>query len=178
MARKHVNISPWKHPPHSASKYGWMFDMRRWSSAGASYDVIWLSVIWSICAAACWSTNALSTGCPPSISGKYSGRFWSPSYPQNYPNNENCNWRITVPDGYFVEVEFSHFNTQKGFDYLRIYDGPSASSRLLVDLNGDLSTPRIFISTGFSLWFNFLTDKSASRRGFEATFTAVKGKLL
>ena len=178
MARKHVNISPWKHPPHSASKYGWMFDMRRWSRAGASYDVIWLSVIWSICDASCWSTNALSTGCPPSISGKYSGRFWSPSYPRNYPNNKNCNWRITVPDGYSVKVVFSHFNTEEGYDYLRIYDGPSASSRLLEKLSDGLSTPRGVISTGSSLWINFLTDGSVSRQGFEAAFTAVNSSLL
>ena len=125
-----------------------------------------------------WCTSSLSTGCPPSISGKYSGRFWSPSYPHNYPDNKNCNWRITVPDGYSVEVVFSHFNTERGYDYLRIYDGPSASSRLLVDLTGDLSTPRVFISTNSSLWFHFIADGSFSRRGFEATFTVVKGKLL
>ena len=171
MARKHVNISPWKHPPHSASKYGWMFDMRRWSHAGASYDVIWLSGIWSICDASYWSTNALCTGCPHSISGEYSGRFRSPYYPRNYPNNKNCNWHITVPSGYSVRVLFSHFNTEEDYDYLRIYDGPSASSPLLVDLTGDLSTPRGVISMGSSLWFNFRTDETVSRRGFEATFT-------
>ena len=145
---------------------------------GASYDVIWLSVIWSICDASCWSTSALSTGCPTSISGKYSGRFWSPQYPQDYPKKENCNWHITVPDGYSVKVVFSHFSTKKRYDYLRIYDGPSASSPLLEKLSGDLSTPRGVISTGSSLWFNFRTDRSSSRRGFEATFTAVNSSLL
>ena len=131
-----------------------------------------------ICEASYWSTSALSTGCPLYIRGKYSGRFTSPFYPHNYPSNRNCNWNITVPDGYYVKVVFSHFNTEEGNDYLRIYDGPSASSPLLEKLSGDLSTPRGVISTGSSLWFNFLTDGRVSRRGFEVNFTAVNSPLL
>ena len=129
---------------------------------------------WSICDASCWSTSSLSTGCPTSISGNYSGRFW---YRHDYLNNENCKWRITVPSGYSVKVVFSHLNKWEVLDYLRIYDGPSASSPLLVILRGDLSTPRGVISTGSSLWFNFVMDRVVSRRGFEAAFTAVNSSL-
>ena len=113
------------------------------------------------------------SGCPSSVSGKNSGRFASPNYPNNYPNSEDCSWGITVPDGLLVKVEFSHFNTEGDYDKLWIYDGPSGSSSLLVTLTGVLSTPREVISTGSSLWFTFRTDGSFSRRGFEATFTAV-----
>ena len=113
------------------------------------------------------------SGCPSSVSGKNSGRFASPNYPNNYPNNDNCSWGITVPDGFIARVKFSHFNTEGNYDKLWIYDGPSALSSLLVTLTGDLSTPREIISTGSSLWFNFRSDHSDSRRGFEATFTAV-----
>ena len=82
-----------------------------------------------------------------------------------------------MPDGYSVKVVFSHFNTERPYDYLRIYDGPSASSPPLVELRGDLSTPRRVISTGSSLWLNFLTNERASWRGFEAIFTAVNRSL-
>ena len=82
-----------------------------------------------------------------------------------------------MPSGYSVKAVFSHFNTEEHSDYLRIYDGPSASSPLLVKLSGDLSTPRGVVSTGSSLWFNFLTNEIASRRGFEATFTAGNSSL-
>ena len=82
-----------------------------------------------------------------------------------------------MPSGYSVKVVFSHFNTEEGYDYLRIYDGPSSSSPLLVKISGDLSSPRGVISTGSSLWFNFLTDERASRQGFEALFTAVNRSL-
>ena len=113
------------------------------------------------------------SGCPSSISGKESGQFASPNYPNSYPNSENCSWGITVPDGFLVKVEFSHFSTEWNSDRLRIYDGPSASSPFLVTLTGDLSTPPQVISTGSSLWLNFRSDYSHSGRGFEATFTAV-----
>ena len=147
-----------------------------WARAKSSWSLS--NSVRLICDASYWSTSALSTGCPLFISGKYSGRFTSPSYPHNYPNNKNCNWHITVPDGYSVKVVFSHFSTEKSFDYLTIYDGPSASSPLLVELSGYLSTPRGDISTGSSLWFNFRTDGSDSRRGFEATFSPHLGKSL
>ena len=111
--------------------------------------------------------------CPSSVSGESSGRFASPNYPNNYPDNEDCSWGITVPDGFLVKVEFSHFNTERGYDKLRVYDGPSSLTFLLVTLTGHLSTPREVISTGSSLWFNFRSDSSVSTRGFEAHFTAV-----
>ena len=144
-----------------------------WARAKSSWSLS--NSVRLICDASYWSKSALSTGCPLYMSGKYSGRFTSPSYPHNYPNNKYCNWHITVPDSYSVNVVFSDFNTQH-YDYLVIYDGPSASSPLLEKLSGDLSTPRGVISTGSSLWLNFRTDAWYSRRGFEATFSPHLGK--
>ena len=122
--------------------------------------------------------NALSTGCLPSISKAYFGQFRSPNYPAEYNNNMDWNWSITVPTGYSVKVMFFDFNIEKGFDYLRIYDGPSASSLLLVTLSGHFPTPFGVTSTGSCLWLQFLTDGSVLRRGFEANFTAVNSSFL
>ena len=120
------------------------------------------------------TSRPVFSGCSSSVSGMTSGRFASPNYPNNYPDGQDCSWGITVPDGFLVKVEFSHFNTESSYDNLRIYDGPSSWSSLLVTLTGDLSTPREVISTGSSLWFNFRSDGSFSRSGFEATFSAVE----
>ena len=89
----------------------------------------------------------------------------------------NCNWGITVPNGYSVKVVFSHFNIEKRYDYLRIYDGPSASSPLLMKLSGHFPTPFGVISTGSSLWLNFRTDFSISLPGFEANYTTVSSSI-
>ena len=119
--------------------------------------------------------RSLFSECPSSVSGQNSGQFTSPNYPNNYPDNQDCSWGITVPSGSRVIVEFSDFNTEANYDKLRIYDGPSASSSLLETLTGDLSTPRQVTSTGRSLWFNFRTDRSVSKRGFKATYTKLTG---
>ena len=164
-----IGVTVRQKKPRISAVSTWARAKLSWSLSNSVRFNLWCLVL---------STSALSTGCPLYISGKYSGRFTSPSYPHNYPNNKNCNWRITVPDGYSVKVVFSHFNTEEGYDYLRIYDGPSASSPLLEKLSGDLSTPRGVISTGSSLWFNFSTNGWYSWGGFEATFTAVNSPLL
>ena len=116
------------------------------------------------------TSRPVFSGCPSSVSGNNSGQFVSPNYPYNYPNSQNCSWGISVAGGFRVKVEFLHFRTEWG-DELRIYDGPSASSSLLVNFTGYLPTPRRILSTGTSLWFTFRTDGSYSRSGFEATFT-------
>ena len=121
------------------------------------------------------TSRPMFSGCPSSITGQNSGAFTSPNYPNNYPNGEDCIWRISVPRGYLVKVEFFDFNTESSHDELRIHDGPSVSSPLLATLSGQLSTPREVISTRLWLWFNFRTDNNSSRRGFRATFTASSG---
>ena len=110
-------------------------------------------------------------GCPSSLTG-YFGVFSSPNYPQNYDNNLRCSWGITVPSGYRVQVTSGSFNTESGFDYLRIYDGPSSSSAQLAALTGPRSTPFVYLSTGTRLWFTFHTDHSVVTSGFQATYTA------
>ena len=39
-----------------------------------------------------------------------SGEFKSPNFPRNYPNNVECNWEITVPEGKKVHLRFHSFN--------------------------------------------------------------------
>lgn len=33
-----------------------------------------------------------------------SGVITSPNYPQNYPQNQACIWKITAPEGYQIKV--------------------------------------------------------------------------
>ena len=110
--------------------------------------------------------------CPSSANGSY-GNFVSPNYPDNYPDNLNCSWGITVPSGYRVQVDFDTFEVEDTHDYLRIYNGPSSSSPQLASLTGSLSTPCTLFSSGPSLWFNFVTDSTVTKKGFKASYSAV-----
>ena len=112
------------------------------------------------------------SGCPSSTT-RYSGSFSSPNYPSYYYNNQRCSWGITVPSGYRVEVKFDTFRTYNRNDYLKIYDGSSSSSTQLTSLSGYQSTPRVYSSSGSSMWFSFYSDSSGTQKGFHATFTAI-----
>ena len=111
------------------------------------------------------------SGCPSSING-LSGSIRSPNYPSNYNNNHRCSWRITVSNGYRIELTFQSFSTESCCDYLKIFDGPSTSSPLLVQLRGTKSTPLVYLSSGSSMRFYFYTDHSVRSGGFYAMFRA------
>lgn len=51
------------------------------------------------CLAACGGVIELNDGDPP-------GYITSPNYPQNYPQNIDCFWVISVPNGEAVKIDF------------------------------------------------------------------------
>ena len=111
--------------------------------------------------------------CPRDQNGSHSGNFSSPDYPINYPNKKRCTWGITVPADYRILVAFDVFITQRNSDVLKIYDGASNSSDVLVSLSGDLSSST-YGSSGSSLWFEFTSDGSITAKGFHATYTVTQ----
>ena len=114
-------------------------------------------------------------GCPSSKNGSLSGSFASPKYPNNYPDNERCTWGITVPSGYRIKVEFLEFYTEAGYDFLKIRDGTSSLSTEIATVTGQYSLGPVYFSSGTSMWFEFSSDSSNTRRGFHANYTAIHG---
>ena len=113
-------------------------------------------------------------GCPSTQNGSLYGSFASPGYPNNYPNNKRCSWGITVPSGYRIQLVFSELDTGVGGDWLKIFDGPSSSSKRIASLSGLHSPPFPgYRSSGSSLWFEFSSDDGYTRRGFHANYTAI-----
>lgn len=72
--------------------------------------------------------------------------------------------------GQCITVTFNSFNTEGGFDYLRIYDGTSASALQIGQLSGNPTTPVSFTSSTGSLTFVFTSDGSITYAGWSATF--------
>jgi len=81
----------------------------------------------------------------------------------NYPDMETSSINFSAPAGYDLVVHFISYNTEAGYDYLKISDGVSPLDEL-DDVNDDL---KVVSSTG-NLKFDFKSDRYVNESGWEA----------
>ncbi|XP_072033280.1 uncharacterized protein [Amphiura filiformis] len=91
----------------------------------------------------------------------------SVNYPNNYPNNAQCEWNIIAKEAGKIVVSFLDFNLERNYDYLYIGHSPDVVSADLI-LSGTKggSAPDIFATNESTLWITFVTDYSVTKRGF------------
>ena len=95
------------------------------------------------------------------------GVLWSPNFPSNYGNSQNCNWLISSQVNLTVTVR--EINTESCCDHLYIYDGGSTSAPLIGKYSGK-SIPPQATSTTNQLYLRFKSDGSVVKTGFSAQF--------
>ncbi|XP_066263203.1 CUB domain-containing protein 2-like [Branchiostoma lanceolatum] len=71
------------------------------------------------------ATPTSGNRCGGNLTAPPGGIVTSPNYPNDYGNEENCDWTITVPEGNIVRLTFDSFVTEVDFDFLFVYDGDS-----------------------------------------------------
>nr|XP_046226989.1 cubilin [Scatophagus argus] len=103
------------------------------------------------------------------------GYITSPNYPQNYPQNIDCIWVITVPNGEAVQIDFEdEFYIEPSVscmhDYLEVRDGSTSNADLISRLCGN-TQPSTQHSTGYSILLRFRTDSSVTHKGFKAKYS-------
>lgn len=103
----------------------------------------------------------------------------------NYSNNINNIYRVFCPSvaGNCMSVTFSSFNTESGFDWLMIGNGPTQNSPLFTtapangagQIMGTPATPFTYTATGASgcLTFRFRSDGTVTRPGWNAILTCL-----
>uniref|UniRef100_A0A914UZN7 Uncharacterized protein n=1 Tax=Plectus sambesii TaxID=2011161 RepID=A0A914UZN7_9BILA len=111
--------------------------------------------------------------CPPSQYSGLDGVLLSPGFTtnQNYRNNMNCVYQVTVPVGYTILLKVNSFITELIYDKLSIYDGPYTFSSVLAEWSGTVAVGTQLKSTGNTLTANFYTDGSGNRAGFFITYS-------
>ncbi|KAL9973059.1 hypothetical protein ACROYT_G019468 [Oculina patagonica] len=120
--------------------------------------------------------------CPRGITlTKASGVITSPYYPRLYPDNQNCSWQITAPQGNRVKLEIAiTLNIQQcglqpdcTCDYLQVQNGFSADHNGDDRICGAPGETKTYYSTHESLKVLFVSDVTGSKQydGFEATYT-------
>uniref|UniRef100_A0A8C5PBH1 Cubilin n=1 Tax=Leptobrachium leishanense TaxID=445787 RepID=A0A8C5PBH1_9ANUR len=105
-----------------------------------------------------------------------SGILRSPNYPNIYPHNRVCEWRITVPLGRRVTLTINDLRLQDtqncDSDYITVYNGFHNKSPVIAKLCGDVSQGTEMRSSGNTMKVVFVTDGSVSNGGFLATYSS------
>uniref|UniRef100_A0A8C6SG26 CUB and Sushi multiple domains 3a n=1 Tax=Neogobius melanostomus TaxID=47308 RepID=A0A8C6SG26_9GOBI len=102
-----------------------------------------------------------------------SGVILSPGWPESYPNLQMCSWSVTVERGYNVTITFESFHTEREFDVLEIFDGPTANSPTLGTLSGDLPTPFNLTTSGHQFLVRWSSDHGTNKKGFKIRYVAL-----
>jgi len=80
-----------------------------------------------------------------------------------------CSWVIVSPSGAAIKLGFTEFGLEQNFDFVKVYDGPSASSPILGSLTG-FARPAPLTATSGAMFVLFTTDFLGSEVGFTGEF--------
>ncbi|RXN29309.1 deleted in malignant brain tumors 1 -like protein [Labeo rohita] len=96
------------------------------------------------------------------------GEFFSPQYPNQYPNDARCTWTMHSTGATTVLLSFTDVFLEECCDYIRVYDGPTTLYPLLGEIR-DYENKQ-YNSSNNDLTVLFYSDGSVSRRGFHANW--------
>ena len=116
------------------------------------------------------SQHLLATSCGSFKHGP-SGEIESPNFPSSYDNDLYCTWKITVPTGKKVRIEFSEFKTEAGKDILYVFD--TDKTEPILEFSGVGYKPRELTSSGKSLRIRFVSNGATASNGFRLTYSQV-----
>lgn len=103
-----------------------------------------------------------------------SGSFSSPNHPGNYSVFENCSYSLATVGSQRIRLTLSVIKTELKYDFIRVYDGDSRESPLLVAISGSFAEPEYFESSGNTMFVTFHSDVSNNDSGFRASFLSLK----
>lgn len=101
-----------------------------------------------------------------------SGEISDGSDANSYANNTYCSWLIEPTDADNITLTFSEFNTETDYDGVVVYDGSDNSAPKLGEFSGsDIPSP--VVSTGGSMFVEFLSDPALRSGGFTASYNSI-----
>lgn len=98
------------------------------------------------------------------------GYFWSNEFPsRDYYNSSDCEWYIQGGVGKTVKLEFTYFETEQDYDFVRVYAGSDKTGILLGEFSGEDLPDPIYADT--EMFVNFVSDASGQDFGFQAKYS-------
>uniref|UniRef100_A0A0N4Z0I2 CUB domain-containing protein n=1 Tax=Parastrongyloides trichosuri TaxID=131310 RepID=A0A0N4Z0I2_PARTI len=100
------------------------------------------------------------------------GAIYSPNFPSNYSDGDECNYLIKVPENYTIELIVYEFRTESCCDTLYIYNG--AGSSLIQVLQGTIEPgTKISSNNENEMFLRFMSDLTNNDIGFYIDYHAV-----
>uniref|UniRef100_A0A0K0EI89 CUB domain-containing protein n=1 Tax=Strongyloides stercoralis TaxID=6248 RepID=A0A0K0EI89_STRER len=123
----------------------------------------------------CYRQNYESLDCPSIVhfdDNGLHGSVYSPNYPSNYSDGDECEFLIQVPENYTITLTVYQFITESCCDTLYIYNG--AGNDLLQVFQGEI-TPGTTVSSNNEneLFLRFMSDLTNTNKGFYIDYHAV-----
>ncbi|KAF4084497.1 hypothetical protein AMELA_G00129310 [Ameiurus melas] len=100
------------------------------------------------------------------------GEFFSPNFPNNYPDNANCTWRLQSSNGQVVSLSFKSVQLETGWDLVHVYNGLSDQDPKLGVVTGNQGNS--FTSSGNYMTVVFCSDSWSTLQGFRAEWHFIK----
>ncbi|XP_053489631.1 deleted in malignant brain tumors 1 protein-like [Ictalurus furcatus] len=94
------------------------------------------------------------------------GEFFSPNYPNDYPNDVHCVWRLQSPSWQIVSLNFTFVKLEMDWDFITVYDGPTDQGPPLGIVTGNQGNS--FSSSSRYMTVVFHSDSSWTENGFRA----------
>ena len=109
----------------------------------------------------------------------YGAHDFASGYLTDYQDGVLCSWTIAcTTNGHKPTIQFSDFNTEYGWDYVRLYDGTSIDDTELAEGHGDYWSADTVQATGSTMTVFFESDSSVGSSGFSAQYTCAARRRL
>uniref|UniRef100_A0A665U3Y9 CUB and Sushi multiple domains 3a n=1 Tax=Echeneis naucrates TaxID=173247 RepID=A0A665U3Y9_ECHNA len=101
----------------------------------------------------------------------FSGVILSPGFPGNYQSSLDCSWRVRLPIGFGIHLQFLNFSTEPVHDYLEIRSGSLETGTVIDRFSGPVVPNSLFSTTHETTLF-FHSDYSQNKPGFHIVYQA------
>ena len=92
---------------------------------------------------------------------------------QDYLDDTSYSWTIKPADASRVTLSFDAFNTESGYDFVRIYDGESPQDELIGQYSGSSLPPAVTAQSG-QMYITFTSDESVRKPGWSASYSCAQ----
>uniref|UniRef100_A0A8C2Z0K3 CUB and Sushi multiple domains 3 n=1 Tax=Cyclopterus lumpus TaxID=8103 RepID=A0A8C2Z0K3_CYCLU len=101
----------------------------------------------------------------------FSGVILSPGFAGNYQSSLDCSWRVQLPIGFGIHLQFLNFSTEPVHDYLEVRSGNLETGTVIDRFSGPVVPSSLFSTTHETTLF-FHSDYSQNKPGFHIVYQA------